>query len=129
VGTLPVTERAYVRFDSGVSYLGHRLAWDGAGFGLVSYWQADGPLADSVQFFVHLFDSAGNPVGQHDGLGAPARHWQSGDVIAQAHRLSVPPGVYEARLGLYDRATLVRSTYTVGGVTLDSVDIGQVIVP
>ncbi len=62
-----------------------------------------------VVLFTHLLDGSGQIVAQDDRLDAPSSSWQSGDLVLQVHRLALParlpPGVYTAVAGLYDRAT------------------------
>jgi 4-amino-4-deoxy-L-arabinose transferase-like glycosyltransferase len=67
---------------------------------IATYWQVlvspDGPR----RFFLHRIDTAGSLIAQDDRLGAPAEHWQPGDLIIQL--ISVPPGEGALRLGVYN---------------------------
>lgn len=73
------------------------------------YWEALLPVEQSYQVFVHLLDSAGQIVAQHDSLpragGYPTPWWQPGDVIEDTHPLALPAGLpggqYRLAIGLY----------------------------
>jgi 4-amino-4-deoxy-L-arabinose transferase-like glycosyltransferase len=83
---------------------------------LLTYWRVDQQPPGERRFFPHLVGGAAAPVAQDDGLGAPAAHWQPGDVLLQRHSLVVPAGgPYELRLGLYDPASTQRLLTADGG--------------
>ncbi len=71
-----------------------------------SVWQVLAPTNEPRRFFLHAVDGEGLPLAQHDGLDAPAMHWQSGDILVQVHTLDaeVPPTA-QLRLGVYDPQT------------------------
>jgi hypothetical protein len=60
-----------------------------------------------VVMFTQVLDEAGVPFAQRDSLEAPSWDWQTGDVIAQIHPVTIPaetpPGSYQAIVGIYDR--------------------------
>jgi hypothetical protein len=79
-------------------------------------WRAlvDAPEANPpYTVFVHLVDSAGQPVGQSDRPPAdgdrPTSGWRSGEVIVDRHLIAVAPsaasGPLVADVGLYDPET------------------------
>jgi hypothetical protein len=57
-------------------------------------------------------DETGNLVAQEDRLDAPAWNWQEGDVVAQVHRLALPPSLPEGSVipavGIYRRVDMTR---------------------
>ncbi|MBP6017376.1 MAG: glycosyltransferase family 39 protein [Candidatus Promineofilum sp.] len=67
---------------------------------LLTYWEVLAPADGARRLFLHAVDGAGQTVSQDDRLGAPAVHWQLGDIIIQL--LSVAESTAELRLGVYD---------------------------
>ena len=73
------------------------------------------PTTD-YKVFVHLIDINGNLWAQHDGepvfFFSPTTRWQQGEIVEDRHVLDFrgepPPGRYQLRAGLYDRATAQR---------------------
>jgi hypothetical protein len=53
------------------------------------YWQSQKHLTNSYTVFVHLFNSAGQLVAQHDGPpvngAVPTTDWTAGEVITDQH--------------------------------------------
>ncbi len=73
---------------------------------MLSYWQVSTPTNEPRRFFLHAVVGEDAPLAQHDGLDAPAMHWQPGDIVIQAHTLDaeMPPAA-QLRLGVYDPQT------------------------
>ncbi len=73
---------------------------------LLTYWRVEAPPTARLKVFVHLLDSAGEMVAQHDGLGSPPERWRTGDLIVQRHTLSLPAdrpaGPHTPVIGLYE---------------------------
>ncbi|MEM9775876.1 MAG: glycosyltransferase family 39 protein [Chloroflexota bacterium] len=72
---------------------------------LVTHWQVEGLgliLAPDTKLFLHLVDADGNLLAQHDGLDAPHRFWQEGDVLMQVHTVPMIEGAAELRVGVYE---------------------------
>ncbi len=94
---------ADVDFGGQLRFRGYEVI-DGCEMGgpcsLLTYWEVIAPADGPRRLFLHAVDDAGQPVTQDDQLGAPAVHWQPGDVIVQL--LSVPQSTAELRLGVYD---------------------------
>ena len=73
-------------------------------------WQAKTIQESPFVAFVHLYDQAGQLVAQHDGPPAqnfvPFTAWQPGDIISDAHLISLdtalPQGSYTIAAGLYN---------------------------
>jgi hypothetical protein len=74
---------------------------------LLTYWRVERPITEPRRFFLHLVDDQGRPIVQQDTLGAPAEHWQMGDIIIQLHTLDVPAsdGSGSLLLGIYNPDT------------------------
>jgi mannosyltransferase len=93
-------------------------------------WVALEPVAQSFKVFVHLYDSAGRLVAQHDAVPAneqrPTSSWKPGEVVRDHHGLWVPvgtSGVLRLVVGLYDPATGQRLQLSDGQ---DSTTVGTV---
>jgi 4-amino-4-deoxy-L-arabinose transferase-like glycosyltransferase len=85
------------------------------------YWQALAPLPQDYTVFVHLLGDT-NPEtnsslwaghdGQPDGGHLATSTWQPGQMILDAHTLSIPagapPGTYRLEAGLYLLSTMTR---------------------
>lgn len=91
---------------------------------LLSYWRVDRPTGEPRRFFLHLVDGQGQPIVQQDTLGAPAEHWQMGDVIIQLHTLDIPASINPGSLllGIYNPDTNQRLTTNNG---LDAVRLND----
>jgi 4-amino-4-deoxy-L-arabinose transferase-like glycosyltransferase len=85
---------------------------------LLSAWEVLAPLPADAAIFVHLRDTAGNVVAQHDGLDAAAETLQPGDRVWQRHVLALPAlseGEYRLVIGLYRRDDGTRLATADGG--------------
>jgi hypothetical protein len=73
------------------------------------YWLALRDVGADLKVFVHLLDRSGQVAAQHDGdpVGgySPTTRWRSGELIADRHRLTLPPGLpagsYTLKAGMY----------------------------
>ncbi len=83
---------------------------------LLTFWRIERPTTEPRRFFLHLVDQQGRPIVQQDTLGAPAEHWQTGDLIIQLHTLEVPPtdSPVSLLLGIYNPETNRRLTTAAG---------------
>jgi hypothetical protein len=82
------------------------------------HWHARQTPEGNYAAFVHLLDSAGNIVAQHDALpgpeGAPlpTLGWLPGEYVTSTHHLhlplDLPAGEYRLGVGLYDPSTGIR---------------------
>ena len=70
--------------------------------GLLTTWQILASTDQPRRFFAHALNTNGDITAQHDGLDAPAMHWQPNDIIIQYHPL---PTASTYRLGLYNPDT------------------------
>lgn len=115
-----------VALEGGLEFLGYRLLTPsvkpGSEVALVTFWRVGGPREELV-LFAHLLDDRSQVLAQSDRLDAPAWNWHPGDVVAQAHRFSVPeatpPGRYHLQVGAYCKADGVRLSVLVDGVKVD----------
>jgi hypothetical protein len=80
------------------------------------YWSARQPPEENLIVFVQLIDDTGQPAASHDGAPMngryPSRAWFPGDVVPDAHRLTLDPatasGTYRLQVGLYRWPSLER---------------------
>lgn len=76
------------------------------------YWQPQRALAAVYHSFVHVVDTAGQPIAQSDhqpgGVYWPSTLWQAGELLRDDHWLTIlpetAPGVYRLLVGLYELA-------------------------
>jgi 4-amino-4-deoxy-L-arabinose transferase-like glycosyltransferase len=97
--------------DSGFSLLGSSLdemsVDPGGELELISYWRAEGDIAEDYVLFVHLLDAEGRAWGQHDTRPfKPTVEWKAGDAFAVRVVIAVmpeaPPGPKLLSVGWYD---------------------------
>lgn len=120
---LPGCTRLDARLESGISldcYEAHVSqnvpAGSGRRIGVYLSWRTEAKLDASFKVFVHLLDSTGRLVAQHDGIPAvwtyPTNQWEPGKAIVDFHQIpvdpSVPPGEYTLQAGLYDEDSGIR---------------------
>ncbi|NDJ34651.1 MAG: glycosyltransferase family 39 protein [Chloroflexi bacterium] len=81
----------------------HEVVW---GETIVTRWMIQGGASQELRIFFHVTDEAGTILAQSDVLGAPAPYWHAGDMLLQAHTLTLPDQrpLY-ANIGLYDPVT------------------------
>ncbi|RME74288.1 MAG: glycosyl transferase, partial [Chloroflexi bacterium] len=89
--------------------------------------------------FVHLLDSEGRLVAQHDAAPwweapIPTSTWRPGEQLLDRHPLNLPPdlppGEYQLRVGVYYWETLERLPVLENGQPSgDSVELGRVTLP
>lgn len=80
------------------------------------YWRAEAAPTEDYVAFVHLLDENGAVLAQHDSSPRDGRYptsaWRAGDLVPDAHPLSVPalpPGAHVRLVaGMYHPATLAR---------------------
>lgn len=114
-----------------------RPATGEAALDVTLYWFALRDTASNYKVFVHLLDPQGQVISQHDGdpVGgfSPTSRWRAGEIIADTHRIplppDLPPGPYGLKAGLYEFAGTPRNLAvtpatpdnraSLGDVTLD----------
>jgi 4-amino-4-deoxy-L-arabinose transferase-like glycosyltransferase len=80
------------------------------------YWQALSPMQTRYTAFVHLLDSDGRLIAQHDklpGVGTfGTERWLPGEMVTDQFELrlptDLPPGEYQLLTGFYDSDSLAR---------------------
>jgi len=100
-------------FEYGIKLLGLDTEELGA---FTLYWQTEQAIPADYTVFVHLLDSQGTQVAQADAPPLdgdwPTSAWVAGQPFADPRRFdlsaSLPPGVYNLRLGFYDPASGAR---------------------
>jgi hypothetical protein len=105
-------------------------AEDGGALDVTLTWQAEQPIGEDFVVFVHLIDSEGQLVANHDGVPGygrfPTRAWQPAITIPDTHTIVLPPdlpaGEYVLKAGLYDPNTGQRlpATAADGTITEDN---------
>jgi hypothetical protein len=116
-GSLSLDPTAYTFENGKIRLLGYASELDGArGSSWLNVWlrwEAAGSLSDAKTVFVHLMDSSGVLVAQHDGTPqagyAPTLTWRPDTPVDDRHNLrlpaGLPPGDYALAVGLYDSVT------------------------
>jgi hypothetical protein len=93
---------------------------------LTLYWQVLRPPAEDATLFIHVQDSAGNIIAQHDGPPFdgryPTGHWLPGETVATTVTLNLPDTATDNRdrdvtlyAGWYHPVTLARLPVTQQG--------------
>ena len=101
-----------VAFGEALHLVGYSKKMAGDVAEVVSYWQAERPLAKSYVFYLHVFDSRGDKVGQYDAVpyaGAlPTNSWSAGQIVPFAARFVLPPsgGPFRVKAGVYEYPSL-----------------------
>lgn len=116
-GQLPapgtVQRPASVAFGGGITLDGYTVTPTHSDASVSLFWHTDTLLDRSYTVFVHLLDTNGRVVAQHDGLPVngdwPTTAWPTGKVVQDTHILPIPAGLDPAGLklsvGLYDAGT------------------------
>jgi hypothetical protein len=140
----PIEHRLDAGFGAHISLLGYRLDTDALSapgvLTVTLFWQSDGRVVDDYHVFVHLVDSEGRLVAQHDGVPAtgerPANGWRDAEVVRDEHEVildaDLPGGAYTLYVGLYDFLTGVRvpaSSATDEHLAEDCILLEQIRVP
>ncbi|MCX7856184.1 MAG: hypothetical protein N2556_09500, partial [Anaerolineae bacterium] len=72
---------------------------------LWTFWRVKEAPTRPLSLMGHLLGPDGIPLAVADGMGFPPEFWQSGDLLIQRHRLSIPtdapPGEYTLATGAY----------------------------
>jgi|GEM_PF-1716632 len=102
-------------WEKGIALLGFTIRGDLVPGGLLEVehlWRYEGQsLSEPIVFYNHLLKE-GQLVAQADGVSVSSDQWRRGDVIGARFIIripdSVPPGVYQLRIGLYTWPSLQR---------------------
>jgi hypothetical protein len=117
----------HINLDNAIELVGYTLNDPGAGkqpeagggdkeLVITLFWQPLIPIPTDYTTFLHLRNSAGVTVAQHDRQplngSYPTSHWQPGETVIDPIRLSIPEnlpaGSYTLFTGLYHLKTLAR---------------------
>ncbi len=133
IGELPITGSAppasppLASFAGGLELLSgapdRTAAAPGEALNVRMRWRAARRMAQPYTLFVHLADSAGRPIAQHDSQpreGAfPTTWWAPGETVDDGVRLAIPPdtplGAYQLLVGAYEQPSLRRLSASTGG--------------
>jgi hypothetical protein len=123
----PIPNEQHVQLEGGPVFLGYQLETKpvrpGDALSLTLYWRADDPLPDDYTMFVHVLDTEGRLVAQHDGQPIygyfPTSQWPPGEVIPDRIAIplpeDLPPGRYSLIAGMYTWPSLNRLNVADGG--------------
>jgi hypothetical protein len=93
-----------------------KAAYPGDPLTVILTWRARSNVARDYKVFVHLIDSEGHRVAQHDSEPDegkyPTSQWVPGALVRDTHPLLIPPdlppGTYSIQVGIYLEQTLER---------------------
>ncbi|MCI0478353.1 MAG: hypothetical protein L0Y55_19095, partial [Anaerolineales bacterium] len=92
--------------------VGYDLNYDPRALRVVLYWHVLASSETSYTVFVHLVDANGATRAQGDqipGAGAyPTTTWVKGEYLVDVYDISILPGDYTIRIGMYDATTGAR---------------------
>ena len=110
-----------VKFGDTAELVGYTVQREQDHLALITYWRAGERMVTPLQMFVHVLDAKGNLVAQSDRLDASPFGWRTGDVIAQLHRVDLPPDATapSVAIGLYDPDTNQRLPMVVNDREVD----------
>ncbi len=106
--------------------------------GVFLYWQAIQPVTNMLKVFVHILDTSGQLVSQHDGIPALWTYstdvWTVGETVVDFHPVlfetALAPGSYTIRVGLYtEDAGRVAVLNSSGAPAGDSVILQTLTIP
>lgn len=104
---------ARVEFAGAIALIGYDLnlpASDNEAAGKITfYWQSLAQVTEDYTLFLHLLDAAGEVLAQADAPPTandyPTRWWSPGEIVADIHTLTIPPGMAALRFGFYEPAS------------------------
>jgi 4-amino-4-deoxy-L-arabinose transferase-like glycosyltransferase len=115
----PILATRKATFDGGLTLLGGQASYDPARreVAVELYWQSTADQQPDDTVLLHIVDQSNGKVAQVGDVqpvygSYPFTRWQRGEVVTDPHWVSLPadlpPGVYQVRVGVYDRATGAR---------------------
>ena len=106
---------ANIRYGQTIEFQGYRWRTTGAELQITLWWHALSRPAANYKTFVHLMNTGGEIIHQHDAIPCnwqcPTGEWQPGQTIPDQAAIplaGLPPGEYRLAIGLYDADTLQR---------------------
>ena len=102
-----------IRLNGPLTFMGYRVSPPvKKTIELQTIWRVEETSGRPLSLMAHLLKEDGALVAAGDGLGMPVDQWQTGDVIVQRHRFTIPegtlPGRYWLQTGAYWLDTLER---------------------
>jgi hypothetical protein len=115
------------QFGDTAELLGYDVQQTNRDLNLITYWRAGDEAVTPLQMFVHALGPDGSIAAQQDRLDVPVYGWRSGDIIAQIHRIELPPDLENSTvtIGLYNPDTNTRLPVTFNGKITDRVVVTQ----
>lgn len=101
-------------FEANIELLGYNISPPpyraGQALDLTLYWRSKSPIQQQLVVFVHVLNSEGQLVAQHDSAPnqgrAPTTLWQPGTIVTDLHPIvlteNLPSGTYTLSIGIYD---------------------------
>jgi hypothetical protein len=101
---------APARFVGGIELLSHQIETNRNSVNVTLYWRARNPQNQDLTVFTHLLNAEGQRVEGHDSVpangAAPVKSWIQDAVVADSHRIdlppNLPPGEYSLIVGMYN---------------------------
>lgn len=108
------------QFGENIGLAGFTESHDSNQMSLTLFWEANAPVPENYQLFVHILNESGELVDQDDRMPVqdryPTRFWPVDRLIEDEHLLTydapLPPGAYRVALGLYRLEDLARLPVT-----------------
>jgi hypothetical protein len=94
----------------GIELLSHQIETNRNSVNVTLYWRARNPQNQDLTVFTHLLNAEGQRVEGHDSVpangAAPVKSWIQDAVVADSHRIdlppNLPPGEYSLIVGMYN---------------------------
>ena len=126
-------------FGTALRLLGYTLEQGPERLKLTLHWEALRRMERSYKFFLHMYDvETGELVAQKDVIPRdwtyPTTWWEAHEVVSDELGLAltnIPPGRYQAGIGVYDSKTLDRLTVNADGSTApaEALLLQEIVIP
>ncbi len=118
-------------WENGIALIGYELYQSGDqpsghGYraGLYLHWRASAPVSQYLKVFVHVLNTEGQLISQHDSIPAlwtyPLDRWAAGETVVDFHPLRFTPdagkGPFTVLVGFYDAGTGARISVQMAAV-------------
>ena len=125
-----------VNFDDQIELQGYTVEQTGRRLQVTLFWRAKKDISRDYSVFVHVVNTGGDIVAQHDGqpgwqVTIPTGSWLPGETVLDRHTIELPadlpPGTYTLNAGIYYWETLERLPVLENGAPVDNfVTLGSV---
>lgn len=116
-----VPNPVHIRFDAGdaqpelVGFETTAVLPQGKKLPLTLYWRTDKPIAANLAMYAHVYDAAGNLLGQWDALpgngNMPTPLWQPGEIIVDHYEIPLETPVQDPPIGRIEVGLTRAGTY------------------